>query len=113
MHHQIKHIISRLLFTPGSVQIDLSAGEQTPLGRILYKVYYQTNICDVVDREHRSGYPHNGGSHTFHYHGPKREAVAMLKLIKEVINENFKVSGEEAEVLSQLSYVSQEILSRK
>lgn len=113
MHPQIKHVIDRLMFTPREVLVELSAGEQTPLGRILYKVYYQTTICDVIDRERRWGYPHNGGSHTFTFRGPRRDAVAMLELIKEVIDDNFKVEGEEAKVLSQLSFVSQEILKRR
>ena len=113
MHPQIKHIINRLLFTPGMVDIDLSAGEHTPMGNILDIVYYRTNICEVVDRAHRSGYPHNGGSHTFHYHGPKRDAVAMLELIKETVLENFKMDEETRRVANELSFVSQEIVRNK
>lgn len=113
MHAQIRTVIDRLMFTPREVLVELSADERTPLGNILYKVYYQTNICDVIDRERRWGYPHNGGSHTFTFRGPRRDAVAMLELIKEEIAEHFTLSDEESRVLSELSFVSQEIISRR
>ena len=112
MHQQIRRIIEeRLLFTPGSVLVELTAGEQTPLGRLLYKVYYQTKICDVIDNEHRWGYPHNGGMHTFTYKGPWKDAVAMLELIKETLMENFTLDEEQRQVASELSYISQEIIA--
>jgi hypothetical protein len=114
MHAQVRNVIDHLRFTTlNNVLVELSAGESTPLGSILSKVYYQTNICDVIDREYRSGYPHNGGMHTFTFLGPKREAVSMLELIKEVISEKFKLDNETIQVLSELSFVSQEILKRK
>jgi len=111
MHAQIRNVISRLEFSTGTVLVELSAGEQTPLGRLLNLLYYQTNLCEVIDRDCRFGYPHNGGSHTFTFRGPRGDAVAMLELIKETLAEKFALQGEEAQVNSELSFVSQEILA--
>lgn len=114
MHAQIKGVIGTLRFIGTDLYMDLSAGEQTPLGELLYKVYYQTNVCDVIDNEHRFGYPHNGGQHTFQYRGPARDAVAAVELIKETLLEKFpKLTEEQKDVAHQLSYVSQEILALK
>jgi hypothetical protein len=111
MHHQIKEVIRRLEFKPHTVLVELTAGEQTPLGRLLCKVYYQTYICDVIEREFRFGFPHNGGQHTFTYRGPWQDAVAMLELMKETLMDNFNLSEEERQVASEFSYISQEILA--
>ena len=113
MHAQIRTVIGSLRFTTGSVSIDLSAGERTPLGNIISRVYYETNIGDVVDRAYRSGYPHNGGQHTFHFQGPRGEAVAMLELIKETMLERFKLNEETRQVANELSFVSQEIIGHR
>jgi hypothetical protein len=113
MHAQIRNVIEGLHFTLGHVSFDLTATEQTPLGRILYCVYYGTNITDVIDRNTRWGYPHNGGQHTFEYSGPWGDAVAMLELIKEVVSEKYgdKLDATESQVLSEFSYISQEIIA--
>lgn len=111
MHAQIHHVINRLQFSPGQVFVELSAGEQSPLGKILNIVYYRTNICDTLDRDNRFGYPHNGGQHTFSYRGTHGDAVAMIELIKETVMDNFKLDDEVRQVASELSFVSQEILS--
>lgn len=111
MHAQIHYAISRLQFSPGQVLVELSAGEQSPLGKILNIVYYRTNICDVVDRDNRWGYPHNGGQHTFTFRGPHGDAVSMVELIKETVMDKFKLDDETRQVASELSYISQEILA--
>ncbi len=114
MHPQIKTVISRLRFFTDLVILDLTSAQHTPMGKLLYNVYYRTNICDVVDRESRYGYPHNGGEHTFSFRGKPWDAVTMLELIKETMIEGkFGLTEEEREVASQLSFVSQEIIARK
>jgi hypothetical protein len=112
MHWQIDDVIRSIKFTPKGVFFRLSAGQDTSLGEILYRVYYQTNLCDVVSREDRFGYPHNGGQHTFEYHGNWRDAVAMIELIKEEMD-RFVLSSNAGKVAHELSYISQEILSRR
>ncbi len=112
MHAQIKHVISRLVFqSSADVIVELSAGEQTPLGKLLNRLYYRTNVMDVLDSESRYGYPHNGGQHTFTFRGTPRDAVAMVELFKEVLQEQFTLTEEESQVCSELSYISQEILA--
>lgn|SRR5574337_856401 len=112
MHAQIKHIIGRLEFKSSQdVIVELSSGEQTPMGKLLNRLYYQTGVMDVVDRDSRFGYPHNGGQHTFTYRGTPRDAVAMLELFKEVLQEKFTLTEEESQVCSEISYISQEILA--
>jgi hypothetical protein len=113
MHQQVKNVINRLTVANGQALFELSAGEQTPLGRILNRVYYRTDICDAIDREHRFGYPHNGGQHTFVFRGPWKEAVAVLELIKEVVADKFTLPDEESQLLSEFSYISQEIIARR
>lgn len=113
MHTQIKAVISQLKFSPRNVTIELTAGEQTPLGSLLSKVYYRTSICDVVEREFLFGCPNTGGRHTFTYSGPWQDAVAMLELMKETLLDNFALNDEERQVANQLSYISQEILAAR
>ena len=112
MHAQIRNVINRLeLTTGGEVHVELTSGEQTPLGNLVSRLYYQTNVMAVVDRDSRWGYPHNGGQHTFQYRGSPRDAVAMLELFKEVLLDNFKLNAEESQVANEFSYISQEILA--
>lgn len=111
MHAQIKEVIRRLMHEPGRVYVDLSAGEQTPLGRIIGRVYYNTNVLECLSYQERAGCPHNGGSHTLTLHCRPLDAIEMIEMIKEVALERLCVTEEEREVANQLSYVSQEIHS--
>ncbi len=115
MHAQIKAAIGTLRLMAGiGIYLDLSAGERTPLGNLLNIVYYQTNLCDVIDRDNRFGYPHNGGQHTFQYRGPAGDAVSMIELIKETLLEGkYRLSEEDRQVAHELSYISQEVLALK
>lgn len=114
MHQQIRHVIQRLLWVNSkTVVVELSAAERSPLGNLLSRLYYQTQAMDLVDREYRYGYPHNGGQHTFTFRGPPREAVAALELFREVLTESFALSAEESQVAHEFSFVAQEILSRR
>lgn len=111
MHAQIHRAIERLEFSPGQVFVELTAGQESPLGKILNIVYYRTDICDVVDRDNRFGYPHNGGQHTFSYRGKHMDAVSMIELIKETVMDNFTLEDEVRQVANELSFISQEILA--
>jgi hypothetical protein len=116
MHHQIKKVCAGLQHhvNPKGVSFDLSAGEQTPLGRILNLMYYRTGVVDLLPRDSHFGYPHNGGMHTFHYTGPKGDAVAFLELLKEELDQpKYRLNEEERQVLRELSFISQDILSRR
>ncbi len=111
MHPQIKNIINSLLHEPGKVHVQLSAGEQTPLGKIIGRVYYNSNVLEGLTFAERSGYPHNGGQHTLHLHCRPLDAIEMIEMIKEEALTRLALTEEEREVANQLSYVSQEIHS--
>ena len=111
MHQQIRGVISQLKWFPGQVVlVDLTASEQSPLGRLVGRLYYDTDAMEVVDRACRTGYPHNGGFHTFQFKGPARDAVAMMELFKETLEDRTR-TDEERQVCNEFSYVSQEILA--
>lgn len=111
MHTQIKQVIATLQYQSGKVRVHLSAGEQTALGKILGRVFYQTDILDVLTYTERSGYPHNGGQHTLELHCKSADAIEMIEMIKEVALEKLCRTEEERRVASELSFVSQEIYS--
>lgn len=114
MHWQIKHVIDMILFTRDKVSVRLSAGEQTPLGNIICRLYYQSNVMDLLSHEERFGYPHNGGSHTLELFCRPLDAVAMIEAMKEEAQiRNFALTPEESQVINEMSYISQEILSRR
>jgi len=112
MHPQIKQVCATVQHhvAPKGVSFDLRAGEQTPLGKLLSILYYRTDVLDLVPFEHRIGFPHNGGMHTLYYNGPRGDAVAFLELWKEEL-EKFNLTEEQRQVASELSFISQEILS--
>ena len=109
MHAQIKEVIRTLLHQPGKVSVRLSAGEQTPLGKIIGRVYYDSNVLKGLNYSERSGYPHNGGSHTLELHCKPLDAIEMIEMIKEDALARLCRTEEEREVANQLSFVSQEI----
>jgi hypothetical protein len=109
MHPQIEEVIRTLLHTPYKFRVRLSAGEQTPLGKIIGRVYYNTNVLEALSYSERTGYPHNGGQHTLELHCRPLDAIEMIEMIKEVALEKLCRTEEEREVANQLSFVSQEI----
>lgn len=110
MHAQIKQVIDSLwLAGPYKVHVRLSAGEQTPLGKIIGGVYYNTNVLDSLNYNERSGYPHNGGQHALELHCKPLDAIEMIEMIKEVALEKLALNEAERQVASELSYISQEI----
>ncbi len=117
MHADIKRVLSTLKkltdHPSGRIAIDLSSGQFTPLGKILSIIYYRMDVCDLLEPMERFGFPHNGGQHTFSYRGNGRDFVAWLELVKEEVNSKFGLglTGDEHQVLSELSFISQEILA--
>lgn len=112
MHAQIKEVIGTLLFTPYQVSVRLSAGERTPLGKIVGRLYYNTRVMDLLSHEERSGYPHNGGQHSLDLHCKPLDAVAFIEAMKEEAEDRkFACNDEESQVIAELSYISQEILA--
>jgi hypothetical protein len=113
MHHQIKQVCQSLRFLPaGEVRVCLTAGERTPLGRIVGKMYYQTDLVDLLGSR-TVGHPHNGGQHSFLYIGRRGDAVAFLELLKETALEKFRLDEEGCQVASELSFISQDILAAR
>ncbi len=109
MHAQIKEVIKTLLHDLEKVHVRLSAGEQTPLGKIIGRVYYNTDILQCLSFTERSGFPHNGGQHTLELHCRPLDAIEMIEMIKYVALEKLAFTGSERQVASELSYISQEI----
>lgn len=110
MHHQIKAVIATLRKPSAhEVAFNLTAGQHTPLGHILRRMY-QFRVEETLDSANRTGYPYNGGQHTFRFCGRFHDGVQFLELLKEVLSEKAMFNEEERQVLSELSFVSQEIL---
>lgn len=109
MHAQIKRVIDTLLFDLTRVHVRLSAGEQTPLGRLIGRVYYNSHVLEGLNYSERSGYPHNGGQHTLELFCRPLDAIEMIEMIKEVCLERLARTEEERQVANELSYISQEI----
>jgi hypothetical protein len=111
MHVQIKAAIGSLKFPQGLVEVTLGAGQTTPLGKLVGRIYYQTDVLEVLDRNERWGYPHNGGQHTLTLRCKPKDAVSLIELIKETVLEKLTFTDEERQVANELSYISQEILA--
>ncbi len=111
MHAQIKEVIATLNRAPGGkVFVDLGAGQETPLGKILGKMFYSTRLTDLLDQGTNGGCPHNGGSHSFWMRAEPLEVIAFIELLKETMLEGKYVLSEESrQVAHELSYISQEI----
>lgn len=115
MHAQIREVIEKLKmdWTGKRVVLVLTAGERSPLGTILSRVYYNTDITSIINRDELFGYPHNGGQHTFTFMGTAGDAVALVELIKETMLEKFTFDEETRRVVNEMSFISQEILLLK
>jgi len=116
MHADIKRVLGTLKALSdspkGRIAIDLSSNQNTPLGSILHNIYYRTDTTDLLERTAHFGYPHNGGQHTFSYRGNGKEFVAWLEIIKEELAQpKYRLNAEERQVLSELSFISQDILA--
>ncbi len=115
MHAQIKTICESLKKTPlGLTAVRLTAGQRTPMGKLLHIMYYRTDVVDAATSANLQilGYPHNGGEHSCHVVGQRGEVVAFLELLKETVLK-FHLDAEEVRVANQLSFVSQDVLSMK
>ncbi len=117
MHQDIKRVLATLKALSdspkGRIAIELSAGQFTPMGRILGIMYYRLDVVDLLERTEHFGYPHNGGQHTFSYRGNGKDFVAFLELLKEELQNRFNAgfNDEERQVVSELSFISQDILA--
>lgn len=79
------------------VHVDLSAPLNSFVGKMLYNLYYHTDMLDLIkDACTVSGSPHNGGSHTLRISGDREEVIDFLRVLKseytgDVNKELFKV----------------------
>lgn len=71
----------KMLVLDNVVILDLSAGEQTSLGKIVSHMYYGKNheLLDLLSTHW--GYPHNGGQHSLMARGPKEEIRLFLEFL--------------------------------
>ena len=66
----------------GTVTIDLTSPQDSGLGIIIGKMYYNTQISELLG-DMRSGYPHNGGSHTLRLRGNYEDVIAGIEMIRD------------------------------
>ena len=66
----------------GTVTVDLTSPQESGLGIIIGKMYYNTQIAELLG-DMCSGYPHNGGSHTLRLRGNYQEVIAGIELIRD------------------------------
>ncbi len=64
------------------VYIDLSMPEHSTFDSALSKMYYRNDTLLSLAPS-RSGFPSNGGEHTMHIKGSRKECRAFLDLVKE------------------------------
>lgn len=73
--------------------MELSAAQESTLGKCLYKFYYQRNSFGLKPGGaslRLEGYPHNGGEHTFGV-GEKEECVALPQRFVTSLSSKLKV----------------------
>lgn len=110
MHTQIKAIIATLKWHKagtGEVAVQLTSGQNTPMGKLLFNLYYRMDVIDLLGKR-ACGYPHNGGEHCLFIHAPWGDVVAFLDLFQDEV-QKFKLTTEESQVAGELSFISQEI----
>ena len=113
MHPQIKAIISTIRQVNGTVHLDMSAGEQTPMGKLLYYAYYRTNVVDIF-KEGINGFPHNGGMHTLAIHGKRGDVVAWLEELNEALGLfRDRMRKDTLDVWMEIPFIAQEVLKCK
>lgn len=78
-----------------NVSLDLSVGQYTTFGKILYKWYYSSKYKDLrallesLENPHGNGhkptcgYPHNGGSHSLAIFLSRKDMITFLELAIE------------------------------
>jgi hypothetical protein len=64
-------------------RVCLDDGQETPIGKVLGHLYYQTKLIDLWNQDQRSGYPHNGGQHTLSIHADAEDIISWLELVEE------------------------------
>lgn len=110
---QIKQVQESLFLVKANhIMFTLTCSEHTPLGQVLNKMYYSSNILECLPKSSWFGCPHSGGQHKFTYSGPPGDAIAFIELMQEELAN--KLYTEEARaVLSRLSWLAQDIIALK
>ncbi|WP_186214576.1 hypothetical protein [Burkholderia gladioli] len=65
------------------VCVNASHPQDTPAGRILYRMYYGDFLAQALVRNEYSGFPHNGGEHTLRLRMAPPDLKAFLELVEE------------------------------
>lgn len=105
MHTQISTVIRTLQQDSRRVSFDLSADEQSPLGQLLFCIYYRSSLVDLAS-DQISGYPHNGGRHTLRWRGTPADAAAWLDLASDEWSGRFGATDPRGQIAAQLRSVS-------
>ncbi len=109
MHPQIASVCKSIRYKNGNARVTLTSGEQTPLGKILFFLYYKSDLLDLLEHNSVIGYPHNGGQHSCIITAPFGDVIAFIELLKETVLARYK-NPEMLAVASELSFISQDIL---
>jgi hypothetical protein len=79
----MKTIYDRITKIGQEYRVTLTDLQESALGKLLHQLYYGRSdaLCDLAPN--RTGFPHNGGQHTFTMRGKKDDLVAYLELLEE------------------------------
>lgn len=71
-----------------NIYIDMSAVQDSFFGRIIRDLYYTNKYANLVAlAPHRTGFPYDGGFHSFRISGSKEECETYLDLFVEAFPE--------------------------
>ena len=65
------------------IAVNASQRLDTAAGRLLGRMYYGSFIDKTLSHGESTGYPNNGGEHTFRLHMKPADIVAFLELVEE------------------------------
>lgn len=68
---------------PETIRVNMSAGQETPFGKILYNLYYGSGRHLLESVTSRSGYPHNGGEHTLYVNATKEDVLSFFDQLEQ------------------------------
>ena len=77
------HVIRR-------IGLNLSQCIHTPAGNLLGRMWYDGFIQNLLIKNEYSGFPNNGGHHTFHLKLSVQDLYAFLELVKDLYGKRQK-----------------------
>lgn len=63
--------------------VKLSSEQESVVGKVLNDIYYRSSCAYLEMAPGRTGYPHNGGVHSFAIQGSPGECLAYMEILAE------------------------------